>query len=211
MEVVKGTPKGEVTVAEVHIEKSPWTGKPLVAIDIETTDTLVTAGVWDIAVVAIIPTQGTEAILLSYSRTFKPGGTSSASTLEWLRGKREVNERYKQALTSTRTQKDIPGFLRTAFDGISKKAGLDITERGSCVMISWGSFDFPIMKHVLEARHGLNAGDFWHYGNECDLRAVAVFNESELYPEGVTHNALQDACAVLELYPRLKEEQRAQK
>lgn len=154
-------------------------------LDFETTHTEANAGIWDIGCYVVNNLQGVGA---SFSRLCQPFGSESQDTLDWIKSKPKVNERYEKACVSKTGQQEaleeLAAFLLRV--GVT-------SDRDNEACYSWGVFDFPIAQTAYAY-----GGDEtpWHYGSECDLRSVAKFHGSTIRPDTSLHIAVEDAKAL---------------
>lgn len=151
-------------------------------LDIETTNTVSGAGIWEIGCYII---NNKTDVVNSFSMLCRPVGTYSNATLAWIRSKPAVQARYEKALASEITQQQATMELLQ----YCKSIGM-VADREEETGYSWGTFDFPIMDKAFEA---LGVESPWHYGSTCDLRSVTKFAGSSIRPDTSLHEALEDA------------------
>ena len=154
-------------------------------LDLETTDTAHTAGIWEIGCYVI---NHKEQVVASFERLCYPTGSVSSDTMDWIKSKPDVYDRYLGARNSGISQENA---IQELFAFI-KRVGIEgnrETETG----YSWGTFDFPILTNAATKA---NLDLPWHYGSECDLRSVAKFYNTLIRPDTSKHEALADAKAL---------------
>lgn len=156
-------------------------------VDIETTATTNDAGIWEIGAILI---NNHNKSLYRFSELCIPDARFDQDTLNWISNQPEVHKRYLKAMQGEQTTTEA--LLK--FTDWLKKCGV-IKCRESEAFYSWGTFDFPILKHRY--KHLLIAEPPWHYGSECDLRSVTKFLGLPNRPDTSKHIAREDASALL--------------
>lgn len=177
--------------------------KTEIFIDIETTDTAHTAGIWEIGTV-LVQHHGDGIDYFTreeeYNRLLSPEGSVSNDTLEWIKQKPHVFRRYKKALelnnNPTSALSDYHDFLLYDVEG-------DTLERDNTTVYTWGNFDIPILVNAFKKR---SIKIPWHYGSVVDFRSVMKCHNCGIRPNTGAHSALLDARALRDAVERFRNE-----
>lgn len=173
-------------------------------LDIETTATLPGAGIWDIGAVAAKNGRP----FGHFSTQVRVPGTAirDQSTLKWIHADQARGRRYIKTQVNGKSEAQA----LTELTKWLREMGVEAHERKDVTMLSWGTFDFPLLKAAYERqfdRHerptSLNFETPWHYGAECDLRSVAKFLRYDERPDTSAHEAYEDAYALMVFHNRL--------
>lgn len=179
-----------------------------IAIDIETTATVPTAGVWDLGIVVWERGSHPDNGRVKLSRAMRPSGVVDGDTIDWIFGQDElvVNRFVEATERSQHAREVLPRAFTTLQNSIYLEYGGKDKEAAkliNCDWYSWGQFDFPILHNQFQM-FGMPCP--WHFRKINCFRSVmnaqpecSAFYGARPVVQKPAHRAFFDAVALADL------------